>query len=267
MQAICQRRDLLRSEFPLSPDFSVLCPLTGNIKKPTISTYLASDQTLHIFSLRLFPRSIKAYGFSGSSSSDSLLIPCPYNTTWGAAEPVPHITVPTGRFVYRAFASTPSQVNFALCAQDRCNTCGATFLHSNTVVLSRLPRFAAKCMSISLEGNDGDPGLIVSECVVNEARANERMRQGALNTEKKCRESVGDRAVRASLCYYEHAHAYIASLEKQVGDVAWGRIPVNIKNSLIVQRAELQAYIRGARFELWPSIPPATLLASPVLNR
>jgi hypothetical protein len=195
VQAMCQRRDELRSEFPLSPDFSVLCPLSGNIKKPTISAYLASDQTLHIFSLRLFPRSLSAFGFSGSSSSNSFIIPCPYNTTWGSDEPVPHMTVPTDRFVYRAFAATPSRVNFALCAQDRCNTCGATFLHSNTVVLSRLPRFAAKCMGISLEGNDGDPGLIVSECVVNEARANERMRQGALNTEKKCRESVGDGAV------------------------------------------------------------------------
>ena len=122
-------------------------------------------------------------------------------------------------------------------------------------------------MGISLEGNDGDPGLIVSESVVNEARANERMRQGALNTEKKCREAVGDRAVRASLCYYEHAHAYIASLENKVGDEAWKRIPIHIKCALIHERAELAAYIDGARFEVWPSLPPATLMASPILNR
>ena len=254
--AVDLRPEILKAEF-------------GFITRPNLVEYLAAGQKLHIFDIRGFSHALNAFGFNGTSQQHGKVsIPCPYNSTFGTSTPVAHLTESTGKYAFRAFAASPSRVDFAYCAVERCKSCGTNFLHSNSVLLSRLPRFIGLATDISYEGNDGDPAVIISDTVLQEARANERMRQGSLNTEKKCREATGNRAARASFCFFEHKLAYLAALEERVGDDVWGRLSEQEKSQLVTDRAELSAYKAGAMFDAWPSdVPSRVLLASPILTR
>jgi hypothetical protein len=266
VKKLANSHDLTKSHFALSTKSEDICPDTGYLLKPRLSTYLAADQCVRIFDLRMIKRGLIARGCCIGSHGD-ISLPCPYDKSYGSASPVHHLTHSTGKYSFRAFAADTADVHFALVAVERCGRCEVDFLHSNTVVLSMIPRIASRIFGISLEGNDGDPGVIVSDKVVEEARANDRMRQGPSNTEKKNHEAVGHRAARVALCYFEHGRSYYLSLQSRVGDFVWSDMNVQDQIRNIHNRAELLAFRAGARLENWPQTSPHTILASPPLTR
>jgi hypothetical protein len=233
-----------------------VCERTGRLPRPDVLSYVSSGRGGLILDWSILRRWL---------ASDGLWpLRCPFQTSTGPR----HTTaVVNGKVQFKFLLSTKPLADFVLVAVSECPTCKLQFNHAHPKVLATLPRSHLFSIGLSLDCNNRDVGILLSESLVQQERINRRMRQGGTNWADKITELVGHEAVQRRYVYIEDCARHVIWLYRNVSDEIWFLLSFEKRTSLLGARAEWLSFsTRGALFRAWPD-DPHIALASPKLNR
>lgn len=229
---------------------------TGLPVRPIISNFAMLGRTGGVCDLRLWSTFLEATQYG------SVVVPCPNRR----ADEAPHPTKRTPRMQYRALAHECYSVIPILVAEEHCDRCNLTYLHSSRAVLAQLPKELLKVLNISGDSNLGDTDIIISEELTNLIRIDFRMRQGPKNCADKFHELCGVQSATSAQAYFESGRIFHDRLIEAVGDDAWMCMDEQRRVAHINDRAELLALKRGHVLQNWGP-DPYVMLSSPQFGR
>jgi hypothetical protein len=228
---------------------------TGLPVRPIISNFAMLGRSGAVCDLRLWSSFLEASKYGS-------VVPCPNRR----ADEAPHPTKRTPRLQYRALAQECYSVIPMLVAEEHCDQCNLTYLHSSRAVLAQLPKELLKVLNISGDSNLGDTDIIISEELTNLIRIDFRMRQGPKNCADKFHELCGVQSATSAQAYFESGRIFHDRLIHAVGDDAWMFMDEQSRIAHINDRAELLALKRGHLLQNWGPDPHA-MLSSPHFGR
>ena len=233
-----------------------VCERPGRLPRPDVLSYVSSGRGGLILDWSVLRPWLSPDGLWPS--------PCPFQNSSGPR----HTTaVVNGKFQFKFLLSTKPLADFVLVAVSECPTCRLQFNHAHPKVLATLPRSHLLSIGPSLDCNNRDVGILLSESLVQQERLNRRMRQGGTNWADKITELVGHEAVQRRFVYIEDCARHVIWLYRNVSDDIWPLLSFEKRTSLLGARAEWLSFsTRGALFQPWPD-DPHVALASPKLNR